>query len=132
MIALTNNNSDLPLQAKELPQRRPEGPMTAHQRNNNSPAGSTAAPKKMLASQGKQGGQSANPEERAARLSGPPRGVKQRKTPESGMDANWELLDNPNDPVLAEKRRKENEAMNKLIDDLDDQFAMDAAGRWKR
>jgi hypothetical protein len=56
--------------------------------------------------------------------------------PGTETEAEWEVLDDPNDPVRAEKERKENEAANKLIDDLDNMFRPSATKEvlenWKR
>lgn len=46
---------------------------------------------------------------------------------DTDADLGWELVENPSD-VWA----KENEAMNKLIDDLDDMFLPSVAGKNKR
>jgi hypothetical protein len=61
-----------------------------------------------------------------------PHGQRKEAAVTIGTFRGWELLDNFHDPVLAAKKRKENDALNKAIDDLDMMFLPSVSGTGKQ
>ncbi|KAL2170769.1 hypothetical protein VTG60DRAFT_4424 [Thermothelomyces hinnuleus] len=51
-----------------------------------------------------------------------PGGKQPLNNPDKDVEADWEWLDDPNDRALAEKERRENEELNRAIDELDSAF----------